>query len=271
MGSALAHLLVATLLNGGQTAGGFRVAGCRRLIWIIITAVWARGALHVLRISFAGPNPGDIFATCTATSRFGGLLAVSDSARGSPTGGPELGMLGARHGRPVSCRLGMGRPSAQLHGGRWRSPHYPVVRHVLRRPGRARLPVPSSRPWRLLRLRRAHPPRAPDRTLARRARPDGYPPGRAGSAWCCGASNGSWTSTSGSARTAISLAPGPVAGIALARGWRGPPGIVARPLAGVACAGARDHPTWRPPTREAGAARLGGRPGGPAGVGGVDD
>jgi len=262
---------------------GFRVDWLPSVfIWIIITAVVGARALHVLsNLSFYRANPGDIFAIWHGgLSSFGGSSWRCRQRSCSPTGGaPSSACCGGSTSSPPYswAAWAMGRllgPQLMVAGGghpttQWFGMYYAG------QAGR-RLPVPIFQAMEdffvyvVLILLERRIERWPDG----RAR-SGYRPGRcSGSAWCCGASNGSWTSTSGSARTAIS-----------ARSWsRWPasrwPWVAwsswssSRDVGGVAWRRRAGRPPRRgaPRRRRGGAARLGGRPGrDPAGVGGVDD
>ena len=180
-------------------------------LWVIVAAVVGARVLHVLsNLAYYRTNPGDVFAIWHGgLSSFGGILfAVPVGILLSRRRCPELPWPGPRPRRPrPDGRLGDGPAArAPADGGRRRPPDPPVVRHVLRRPGRpaatgADLPGPRG-------LHRLPPPdlrRAPLNRWPDGAPRSGYPPGTVlGAGWCSGASSGRSTSTSGSARTAAS-------------------------------------------------------------------
>jgi len=136
-------------------------------------------ALHVLsNLSFYRRTPATSSPSGTADSRPSAASSWRCRQRScSPTGGARARhAAGARHRRPYSWPPGHGATSrAPAHGGRWRSPHYPVVRHVLRRPGRRRLPVPIFQAMEDFFVYVVLISSSADRTLARRARPERVP------------------------------------------------------------------------------------------------
>jgi len=262
---------------------GFRVDWLPSVfIWIIITAVVGARALHVLsNLSFYRANPGDIFAIWHGgLSSFGGLLlAVPTALVLTHRRCPELGMLrGLDIVAPVlMAAWAMGRllgPQLMVAGGghpttQWFGMYYAG------QAGR-RLPVPSSRPWRTSSSTSCSSPRAPDRTLARRARPERVP-ARGGARGRHGAVG--HRTVLGRAPLArrgrpSRLAPGQVAGIALAVGGVVLLVIVARRWRAWRGAGAPGgHPDVAPPDGAEAAQPVSAvdPAGDPAGVGGVDD
>ncbi len=193
-------------------------------VWVIIAAIVGRpgpprGVQPLLLLPPPGPDlrhlaGGPVVVRGAPLRRAGGhrqhpspVPRAAQPALRRPDGAGADGVLGHR---PAP------RPPAD--GGRGRAPDQPVVRDVLRRPGRqapAGADLPGHRGLRHLR----HPAsgravaaavrtrRRGDRTEdgdARARSSSRRPASCSGWAWCCGVSSGSSTSTSGSARTAIS-------------------------------------------------------------------
>ncbi len=147
-------------------------------------------------LSYYGANPGDIFAIWHGgLSSFGGhpLRGPDGHLAGPPALSRAHRGRGARHRRP-GAHGGVGdRPAARApaHGGRRRPPDPPVVRDVLRRPGRQAAPgARSSR-----RSRTSASSACSSRSSADSSRwPDGTPAvrvpggdGARGRRWCSGA------------------------------------------------------------------------------------